>query len=129
MIKGHQFPHVVHGAIWLGDQGTMHVCCQEPEQNTLDLRQLGVRTPVQPGHRRRWGRPESFQDSVVAADPRLDDAELVTMVGCSGPSFTDEGLPARLQEKTMWLQKRDCTFPGPLLEVAVAKHLDADVYR
>ena len=29
---------------------------------------------------------------MVAADPRLDEAELVTMVGCSGPSFKDDCL-------------------------------------
>ena len=58
-LFGHRFPHIFHGAIWFGDQGTTHVRCRGPEENTLDLlfstrrmtnglcsRELGVRKAI-----------------------------------------------------------------------------------
>ena len=95
--------HTAHHRSFGFHEATKALCCQGPEENTWDFEgpidqlfwrtELGVRTPVKPGTHRR-GRPESFQGSVVAAAPRLDEAELVTMVRCSRPSFTGEGLLA-----------------------------------
>ena len=56
-----------------------------------------------------------------AAGPRFDEAELVTMVGSSGPSFTDDCL--RDCRETILLQKTaDLYWTCSLLEVAGAKH-------
>ena len=57
---------------------------------------------------------------VVAADPRLDEAELVTMVGCSGPSFTNDCLRDS-RGNHVAPETRLRTFLG---RVAVAKHLN-----
>ena len=44
----------------------------------------------------------------MAAGPRLGEAGLVTVVRCSGPSFTNEAMSRTAcvtLGKTMWLQK------------------------
>ena len=56
-------------------------------------------------------RPVSFQGSVVAADPWLDEAELVTMVGWSGPNFTDDCLRDS-RGNLVAPETRLRTFPG-----------------
>ena len=61
----------------------------------------------------------------MAAGPRLDEAELVTMVGCSGPSFTNEAcvtLGKNHVPPEMRLRTLSSPWTRSELEVAVARH-------
>ena len=82
--------------------GTMHVWCHGPAENEED----GQLTSS--SEDRTWSSDALAAKDTAEAGLRVSEAELVTMIGWSGPNFTDEAMSwtacVTLGE-TMWLQK------------------------